>query len=152
MAETTQGRNDSAPTIICEPGLCSVSRSINFYKTSHRMMVLLLAGVRTKKEKQPRNFRLNVKVVYRKICFIRRYIDAIKLTTVLYFFGFKCISFWKTQFCSFWQKIVSLYLDRFDSLNGWRYQLAFIYHLGKKVYIGDYGNPSETQYSVLTIR
>ena len=33
----------------------------NFYKTSHRMMVLLLAdGVRTKKEKQPRNFALNV--------------------------------------------------------------------------------------------
>ena len=28
LAETTQGRNDSAPTIICEPGLCSVSRSM----------------------------------------------------------------------------------------------------------------------------
>ena len=43
-----------APTIICEPGLCSVSRS------SHRIMVILRAGgVRTKKDKQPRNFHLN---------------------------------------------------------------------------------------------
>ena len=35
------------------------------------MMVLLLAvgvHVRTKKEKQPRNYHLNVIVVYRKIC------------------------------------------------------------------------------------
>ena len=41
----THGRNDSVLTIICEPGLCSVSRSINFYKTSHRVMVLLLCSV-----------------------------------------------------------------------------------------------------------
>ena len=41
----TQGRNDSAPTIICETGMCSVSRSINFYRTSHRMIVLFLCSV-----------------------------------------------------------------------------------------------------------
>ena len=44
------------------------------------MMVLLLAGgVRTKKDKQPRNFHLNVTVIY--ILLARRYTDAIKLTT-----------------------------------------------------------------------
>ena len=79
--ETAQGQNASAPTIICEPSLCSVSRSINFYKTSHRMLVLLLAeGVRTKKDKKPRNFHLNVIVVY--ILLLRRHTDAIKLTIV----------------------------------------------------------------------
>ena len=53
---------------------------INFYKTSHRMVVLLLAGgVRTKKDKQPINFHLNVAVVY--ILLVRKYTDAIKLTT-----------------------------------------------------------------------
>ena len=49
------------------------------------MMVLLLAdGVRTKKEKQPRKFHLNLTVVYNLL--VRRYTDAIKLTTVHCFF------------------------------------------------------------------
>ena len=55
------------------------------------MEVLLLAGaVRTKKEKQPRNFHLNVTVVYNLL--VRRYTDAIKLTTaqlhIVFFFFF----------------------------------------------------------------
>ena len=109
----TQGRNDSALTIICEPGLCSVSRSTNFYKTKYRMMVLLLCsvsrsinfhktshcmmvlrlagGVRTKKDKQPRNFYLNVSVVYTLL--VRRYTDAIKLKNCAFGFCFKCFSF-----------------------------------------------------------
>ena len=51
------------------------------------MEVLLLAGaVRTKKEKQPRNFHLNLTVVYNLL--VRRYTDAIKLTTAHCFFFF----------------------------------------------------------------
>ena len=45
------------------------------------MMVLHLAGgVRTKKEKQPRNFHLNLTVVYNLL--VQRYTDLIKLTPV----------------------------------------------------------------------
>ena len=64
---------------------------IHFYKTSHRMKVLLLVGgVQRKKDKQPRHFHLNVIVVY--ILLVRRYTDAMKLTTAyclllyMYFF------------------------------------------------------------------
>ena len=75
------------PYIICEPGLCSVSRSKNFYKTSHRMMVFLLAGgVQTKKDKHSINFHLNFSVVY--ILLVRRCTYAIKLTTAHCFFFF----------------------------------------------------------------
>ena len=95
--ETTHGRNDSAPTIICEPGLCSVSQSINFYKTLQRMMVLLLTGgVRTKKEKQPRNFHLNLTVVYNLL--VWRYTDAIKLTTVHCLFALNVFLFERRKF------------------------------------------------------
>ena len=53
------------------------------------MMVLLLAGgERTKKDKQPRIFHLNVAVVY--ILLVRWYTNAIKLTTTrcCFFFFF----------------------------------------------------------------
>ena len=69
-----------------ESGMCSVSQSINFYKTSHHMMVLLLAGgLRPQKEKQPRNFHFDLTVVNNLL--VRRYIDAIKLTALTLFFA-----------------------------------------------------------------
>ena len=65
------GRNDTGPKWLGADhnlwawSVFSFTMYMNFYKTSHRMMVLLLAGgVRTKKGKQPRNFHLNVIVVY----------------------------------------------------------------------------------------
>ena len=62
------------------------------------MVLLLAGGVQRKEEKQPRNFHLNVTVPQNLL--VRRYTDAIKLTTVDCF-CFKCISFWKTQFCRY---------------------------------------------------
>ena len=90
------------------------------------MMVLLLA----KKDKQPRNFHLNITVVYILYIIVRRYTDARKLLSERRNLADNKINL-TNSFYLIEKKIFSLYLDRFDSLNVWQYQLAFIYHLGQ---------------------